>query len=90
MNSINENVVFQIPDYLICNITLDLMEDPVITESGHTYERTAIEEHIQRNGKTDPFSRKPISGLLYPSISIKKAIEDFLEKNPWAYEFHEG
>ena len=43
MNSINENVFFQIPDYLICNITLDLMEDPVTTESGQAYERTAIE-----------------------------------------------
>jgi hypothetical protein len=31
MLSINENVVFEIPDYLICNITLDLMEDPVTT-----------------------------------------------------------
>ena len=66
------------------------MEDPVTTESGQAYERTAIEQHIQRNGKTDPFTRKPISGLLYPSIAIKKAIEDFLEKNPWAYEYHEG
>ena len=54
------------------------MEDPVTTESGQTYERIAIEEHIQRNGKTDPFTRKPISGTFYPSISIKKAIEDFL------------
>lgn len=90
MISINENIVFQIPDYLICNITLDLMEDPVTTQSGQTYERSAIEEHIQRNGKTDPFTRKPISGTLYPSIAIKKAIEDFLEKNPWAYEFSEG
>lgn len=51
-----------------------MMEDPVTTESGQTYERSAIEEHIQRNGKTDPFTRKPISGILYPSITIKKAI----------------
>lgn len=67
-----------IPDYLQCKITLDLMEDPVITDSGQTYERSAIEEHMERNGKTDPFTRQPIKGPLYPCITIKKAIQDFL------------
>lgn len=61
------------------------MEDPVTTDSGQTYERSAIEEHIEKNGKIDPFTRKPISGVLYPSIALKKAIEDFIDKNPWAY-----
>ncbi len=50
------------------------MEDPVVTESGQTYQRSAIEEHIQKNGKTDPLSRKPINGKLYPSIGIKKGV----------------
>ena len=65
------------------------MEDPVVTDSGQVYERVAIQEHLGKNGKTDPFTRKPISGNLYPCISIKKAIDDFLEKNPWAYEYSE-
>jgi len=85
INATNEPIVFQIPDYLCCRVTLDLMEDPVITDSGQCYERTAIEEHIQKNGKTDPFTRKPISGHLYPCIGIKKAIEQFLNANPWGY-----
>lgn len=46
MDANNEPIVFQIPDYLICRITLELMEDPVITDSGHVYERSAIQEHI--------------------------------------------
>lgn len=66
------------------------MEDPVVTDSGQVYERTAIQQHIQKNGKTDPFTRKPISGALYPCIAVKKAVQDFLEKNPWAYEYSEG
>ena len=32
-----------IPDYLLCRITDDLMDDPVILESGFTYEKRAIE-----------------------------------------------
>jgi STIP1 family protein 1 len=54
------------------------MEDPVITDSGQTYERFAIEEHIERNGRTDPFTRQPIKGPLYPSVAIRKAVQDFL------------
>ena len=50
------------------------MEDPVITDSGLAYERSAIQEHIDKNGKTDPCTRKPISGVLYPAVPIKRAI----------------
>lgn len=50
------------------------MEDPVVTDSGQVYERSAIQEHMERNGKTDPFTRKPLSGNLYPCIAIKKAV----------------
>jgi STIP1 family protein 1 len=42
----DEQLVFTIPDYLICRITLDLMEDPVTTDSGQTYEREALEQHL--------------------------------------------
>lgn len=31
-----------IPDFLLCRITSDFMEDPVIIQSGFTYERKAI------------------------------------------------
>ncbi|XP_051912261.1 uncharacterized protein LOC127594427 [Hippocampus zosterae] len=81
---------FVVPDHLICQITYELMEDPVVTEAGITYEREAIQEHIEKNGCTDPITRKQISGKLYPNHAIKKAVKDFLEKNPWAYEHSEG
>lgn len=90
MNATDQPIIFAIPDHLQCRITLELMEDPVTTDCGQTYERSAIEEHIQRNGKTDPFTRSPLKGPLYPNVSIKKAIADFLNNNPWAYEYSEG
>lgn len=90
LNASNERVAFVVPEYLLCKITFDLMEDPVVTDSGQTYERSAIEEHMQHNGKTDPFTRQPIKGPLYPSVAIKKAIQEFLDRNPWAYEYSEG
>jgi SUMO ligase MMS21 Smc5/6 complex component len=35
-------------DEIICPITLKIMEDPVIAADGHTYERSAIQEWIDR------------------------------------------
>ena len=90
LNASNESVEFNIPEYLTCRITLELMEDPVVTDSGQTYERDAIEAHIQKNGKTDPFTRQPIKGPLYPNVSVKKAVQEFLDHNPWAHEYCEG
>ena len=64
------------------------MLDPVVTPDGITYERSAITEHIQKVGKFDPVTRR--EGLepsqLVPNLALKEAINDFLERNPWAYE----
>jgi len=38
----------QVPDHLCCRITLDIFHDPVITPSGHTYERAVILDHLQK------------------------------------------
>lgn len=75
INASDEKILFTIPDYLICKITFEIMEDPVVTDSGQTYERSAIEEHIEHNGRTDPFTRQPIKGPLYSCMGIKKAVE---------------
>lgn len=46
-----------IPDFLLCRITDDFMEEPVIIQSGFTYEKKAIIKHFQINGCTDPITR---------------------------------
>ena len=63
------------------------MENPVVTESGLTYERDVLVEHFKKSGGIDPTTRKPISTAFYPNVNIKKATEEFLLKNPWAFEF---
>jgi SUMO ligase MMS21 Smc5/6 complex component len=35
-------------DEITCPITLRIMEDPVMAADGHTYERSAIQEWIER------------------------------------------
>ena len=71
LESLNKIETLQIPDHLICKITFDLMENPVCTEAGHCYEKEVIEEHLQKNGPIDPFTRQPVSPKLYPAFNIK-------------------
>lgn len=78
-----------IPDHLICNITQEMIEEPVTDSAGQTYEKACIEEHIKKNGLTDPLTREPISDKLYKNINVKKGVDEFLASNPWAFEFSE-
>ncbi|PNH00123.1 hypothetical protein TSOC_014104 [Tetrabaena socialis] len=55
------------------------MEDPVITPSGYTYERFAIERWNEgRDPPEDPFTREAFNGVpLIPNRVIRDAIEHF-------------
>jgi STIP1 family protein 1 len=49
-----------VPQYLICPITDDLMEEPVVLQSGFTYEKCNIQKHFSVNGNFDPMTREVI------------------------------
>lgn len=55
-----------IPDEFICPLTLNIMRDPVMIKSGHSFERSAIFKWIQKGHDTCPLTRQPlgISGLV--------------------------
>lgn len=55
-----------------------MIEDPVTTEAGHTYEREVIEDHFKKNGYIDPFTRSNVRPNLYPNHSVKQGVEEFL------------
>lgn len=74
------------PDYLLCRITDEIMEDPVILESGFTYEKEQILKHFRFNGNVDPLTGEQVNpNVLITNKNIKQASQDFLIKNPWAY-----
>eukprot|EP00164_Ancoracysta_twista_P000199 GFYU01000290.1.p1 GENE.GFYU01000290.1~~GFYU01000290.1.p1 ORF type:complete len:284 (-),score=86.65 GFYU01000290.1:107-958(-) len=74
------------PEYLNCEIGMDVVRDPCITPAGITYERTTILEHLRKVGEFEPVTRKPLhAGQLVPNLAIRDAAEHFLEKNPWAF-----
>jgi hypothetical protein len=70
-----------IPDYLLCNISFDLLVDPVTTKSGYTYSRANIERQIRLRG-TDPFTRERLTVEdLIPNRSLADAVEQFRKEH---------
>ena len=78
-----QRVKVEEPDHLLCPITREMFRDPVmLVESGHTYERAAIEEHL-RIKLTDPSTNVPIqSKTLCTNMAMRKTVDAWLEQNP--------
>ncbi|ETV91964.1 hypothetical protein, variant 1 [Aphanomyces invadans] len=71
----------QVPESFICPIGMDIMADPVTTPNGVSYERKWIEAHIARS-QLDPLTREALRvHQLRPNVSLRHAIEDFLNKS---------
>eukprot|EP01125_Pyxidicula_operculata_P021810 TRINITY_DN865_c3_g1_i1.p1 TRINITY_DN865_c3_g1~~TRINITY_DN865_c3_g1_i1.p1 ORF type:complete len:728 (+),score=208.85 TRINITY_DN865_c3_g1_i1:36-2219(+) len=69
------------PEHFCCPITSSIMKDPVMTPSGHTYERETILVHLSRN-QTDPLTNEPLTmNDLIPNRALKNAISDYCEKH---------
>ncbi|XP_020677741.1 U-box domain-containing protein 44-like isoform X1 [Dendrobium catenatum] len=66
----------------LCPITGDVMDDPVETSFGHTFEKSAIEKWFAEGNCTCPLTMTPLSvGDLRPNYTLKKSIEEWRERN---------
>jgi hypothetical protein len=74
---IPQDTLSEIPNGFMCPITNEIMEDPVVTADGHTYERRAITEWFTRS------HRSPATGLELPNLNLvtnfnlRKAIDEY-------------
>ena len=66
------------------------MEDPVFTTTGHTYERSFIEEWFRKGNKTDPNTNEKVANLLIPNHALRKAIQQWLSEEPMRLKVHEN
>ena len=70
------------PGHLMCPITHEMFRDPVVlVESGHTYEREAIERCLREHG-TDPLTRNRIVTLPVTNMNTRTAVQAWLDENP--------
>eukprot|EP01087_Luapelamoeba_hula_P022770 TRINITY_DN8241_c0_g1_i1.p1 TRINITY_DN8241_c0_g1~~TRINITY_DN8241_c0_g1_i1.p1 ORF type:complete len:756 (+),score=147.38 TRINITY_DN8241_c0_g1_i1:39-2306(+) len=68
-----------IPEAFLCPITQDIMEDPVLTCDGHTYERSAIQEWLQKHMSSPKTGAELESKNLIPNHLIRGQIREYLE-----------
>lgn len=72
------------PDFFMCPITLDWFTDPVVTPSGHTYEREDLLEWIYNNG-TDPQTRIPLTlDQIFPNRNLLTS-QEYYRRNILLY-----
>ena len=69
-----------------CPITQELMDDPVFTSDGHTYERAAIEHWLQTHN-TSPVTNDVLPNTsLTPNHGLRNAIEEWRQRQPMAMD----
>mmetsp|Transcript_15104 Transcript_15104/g.37885 ORF Transcript_15104/g.37885 Transcript_15104/m.37885 type:complete len:193 (-) Transcript_15104:1399-1977(-) len=71
----------ELPPSLLCPITHELLQSPVIGSDGYTYERSAIEDWLQRHGHS-PLTRQPMElADLRPNRAVADQVEWFLQQH---------
>jgi len=71
------------PSYILCPITHDVMENPVLLTDGHTYEDTAIRRWLRSGKKVSPMTNSPLTSCqLVPNYAIKCAVAEWRKKHP--------
>ena len=77
MSTKDEEIDVDGRDSFICPINQTLMEDPVITPYGTTYERSAILNWLQKNN-TDPLTKKRLTkDMLITNYALRSAIQEY-------------
>jgi len=75
------------PPELCCPITLAPFRDPVLVPAtGHSYERSALLEHLHKVGAFDPLTRAPVSAAsLVRNVALRAAAAAWLDAHPAAW-----
>lgn len=64
---------------------MELMNDPVMVATGHTYDRVCIERWLQQGNRTCPVTGMRLRHLeLTPNFALRNAIQVRLQLHLWA------
>ncbi|CAG7833871.1 unnamed protein product [Allacma fusca] len=69
-----------IPHYVCDPLTNAVLSDPVVAPSGVSYEKSQIEDYMNRV----EFDTVPEDKVLIPNYALKEVVDDFLSENEWA------
>lgn len=74
----------QFPDDFKCPISLEIMSDPVILSSGHTFDRVSIQRWLDAGHRTCPITKLPLPDhpLLIPNHALRSLISNYALVSP--------
>ncbi|XP_010247754.1 PREDICTED: U-box domain-containing protein 8-like [Nelumbo nucifera] len=74
----------QLPDDFKCPISLEIMSDPVILSSGHTFDRSSIQRWLDTGNRTCPITKLPLPQhpSLIPNHALRSLISNFTLSSP--------
>ncbi|XP_074307612.1 U-box domain-containing protein 8 [Silene latifolia] len=69
----------ELPEYFKCPISLEIMFDPVILSSGHTFDRSSIQRWIDAGHRTCPITKLPLpdTPTLIPNHALRSLISNY-------------
>jgi len=82
-----QNTQEDVPNEFFCPLSREIMNDPIINEFGHSYERGFYNKSVQQT-TVDPITKKKVVYPPYTNYALRDAIDDYIKKNPWVYEYN--
>lgn len=78
-----DNEGLPVPASFRCPITQEIMQNPVTTVDGHSYEKEQIRGWFQRGMQTSPLTNLPLASLqLVENMALKQAIDEYIGFRP--------
>ncbi|KAL6282170.1 hypothetical protein ACE6H2_013099 [Prunus campanulata] len=80
----------QFPDDFKCPISLEIMSDPVILSSGHTFDRASIQRWLDAGHRTCPITKLPLPDhpSLIPNHALRSLISSYTLLSPAKLQHH--
>ncbi|CAD8123446.1 unnamed protein product [Paramecium sonneborni] len=87
-NQIEQNIQKKtdiiLPEYFVCPITYEIMYEPILLNSGLTYDKNSIQKQFKQNGYFDPITRESIDPLgLIQNIQLQQGIQEIQSQYGW-------
>lgn len=76
-------LIKEAPKEYLCPMSMEIMTEPVVTPSGVSYNRPAVEEWINEH-HSDPASKAPLlNDHLYPNLALRDMIQRWLVEHKY-------
>ena len=77
-----EKAKLAVPPHYQCPVSMELMVDPVMVATGHTYDRPFIQRWLEQGHKTCPVTGVKLRHLeLIPNFALRSAIQEWAAAN---------